>query len=287
MNKIFISQEITKKDMKSTSLYLKEIGRYSPLRPEEEVELIKKIRLGDEEARKKLIHNNLRFVVSIAKKYQNRGFHFSDLISEGNFGLIEAAYKFDETRGFKFITYAVWWIRQAITRSIIEKSKLVRIPSTRVWQNAKIQKVNALFEQENHRLPTIDETAHQMQSDDYEINNAISINSPSVSLDSPLDHYSETNYYDILENTDSPNPDKNLIHESLKIEIKRALDQLPKKEARVLELYFGLNGHQEHSVYSIGQMFKISDERTRQLKEMGLKRLRNKAHHKNLVKFLS
>lgn len=287
MEKIFISRDITNKDSIATALYLKEIGKYEPVTAEEEVELIRRIRKGDEEARKKLIFANLRFVVSIAKKYQKKGFGLSDLISEGNFGLIEAAYKFDETRGFKFITYAVWWIRQAIMRSIVEKGKLIKVPPGKVWLNTKIKKVNARFEQDHQRAPSLDETANKLDSSKYEISSTIMSNSESVSMEAPLDSSQDISLYDIMEDTDSPSPDNKLIYESLKIEIERSLNHLPYKEAKIIELYFGLNGSNECSIYSISRRFKISEERVRQLKEMGLKRLRTKPLSQNLVKYMS
>jgi len=287
MEKIYISQGFTLKDSKSTTIYLKEIARYALIKADDEVELIIKVRQGDESARTRLIFANLRFVVSIAKKYQNRGLSLSDLISEGNFGLIEASKKFDETRGFRFITYAVWWIRQSILKSIIEKSKTIRVPSSRVWMNSKINKVNAQFEQDNHRLPSNFETARQLDADEYEVNDAILSNNESVSFETPLHSGSESILFDVLADTNASHPDHNLIYESLKIEIRRSLQHIPRKEARVLEMYYGLNGNQDHSIASISKTLKISEERVRQLKELGLKRLRQQPHEQSLAKYLS
>ncbi len=287
MEKIFISQEITRKESMATILYLKEIGRFSLINAEEEVVLIKKIREGDEYSRTRLISANLRFVVSIAKKYQDRGFTLSDLISEGNFGLIEAAYKFDETRGFKFITFAVWWIRQSILRSIIEKANTIRVPAFKVWMNAKIRKINAQFEQENHRLPSHYEIAGLLTTDESEIVDTILSNSESLSMETPMDYHNNATLYDTLEDKNTLQPDHALIYESLKTEIKRSLKLLPHKEARILELYYGLDGNPEHSINSLSQMFNMSDERIRQLKENGLKRLRKNKAHPNLATFLS
>jgi len=286
MEKIYISREITTKESKATSIYLKEIARYSLITADEEVDLIRKIKMGDGDARSLLIFANLRFVVSIAKKYQNRGFCLSDLISEGNFGLIEASKKFDETRGFRFITYAVYWIRQSILRSITEKSKIIKVPANKISLNIKIKKANALFEQKHHRSPSINETACQIRKDEYEVADAILSNSENLSIETPIYPGSETNLIDVLEDANSIYPDQELMYESLKFDIKRALKYLPKRESRVLELYFGLNGNQEHSIYAISQKCKISEERARQHKEMGLKKLRAKPHSQNLVKYL-
>ncbi len=287
MEKISISQAFTIRDSLATSIYLKEIARYELINADEEVELIIKVRQGDESARSRLIFANLRFVVSVAKKYQNRGFSLNDLISEGNFGLIEASKKFDETRGFRFITYAVWWIRQSILRSIIEKSRIIRLPSSRVWMNSKIIKINAKFEQDNHRLPTHLETAKKLAADEYEVSDAILSNSENVSLETPLHSGSDTILFDVIEDKNATHPDNELIGESLKVDIKRSLRHIPPNEARVLELYYGLNDSMDHSVSSISKILKISEERVRQLKELGLKRLRQKPHEQSLAKYLS
>jgi RNA polymerase primary sigma factor len=287
MEKIYISNEITRKDSVSTVLYLKEIARYKLINADEEVELIIKVRQGDETARTRLIFSNLRFVVSIAKKYQNRGFSLNDLISEGNFGLIEASKKFDETRGFRFITYAVWWIRQSILRSIIEKSRIIRIPSSRVWMNSKINKINAKFEQDNHRLPTHFETASKLSADEYDVTDAILSNGDNVSFETPLHSGGESILFDVIEDRNATHPDRELIDESLKVDIKRSFRHIPHKEARVLEMYYGLNDSNDYSVSSISKILKISEERVRQLKELGLKRLRQKPHEQSLAKYLS
>jgi RNA polymerase primary sigma factor len=268
-------------------LYLKEIARYKLINADEEVELIIKVRQGDETARTRLIFSNLRFVVSIAKKYQNRGFSLNDLISEGNLGLIEASKKFDETRGFRFITYAVWWIRQSILRSIIEKSRIIRIPSSRVWMNSKINKINAKFEQDHHRLPTHFETACKLSADEYDVTDAILSNGDNVSFETPLHSGGETILFDVIEDKNATHPDHELIDESLKVDIKRSFRHIPHKEARVLEMYYGLNDSNDYSVSSISKILKISEERVRQLKELGLKRLRQKPHEQSLAKYLS
>lgn len=286
MRKLLITQEITTKDSISTSLYLKEIGRFLQISPEEEVELIKKIRSGDQEARAKLIFSNLRFVVSIAKKYQNRGLSLLDLISEGNIGLIEAAHKFDETKGFKFITYAVWWIRQAISRAIVDKSKMIRVPSTKVWLNAKIKKVNSNFEQKHHRSPTNDETALAMNSDEYEISSIILSNTESLSIEANPDS-ANNSLYDFIEDIDSPKPDAGLLQESLKFEIARALNTLPIKEAELLKNYYGLDGSDENSLYTLSLKFDMSEDRIKQLMDLGLKRLRTTPNQNNLVQYLT
>jgi RNA polymerase primary sigma factor len=287
MEKLRISQGFTIRDSQATSIYLKEIARYALINADEEVELIIRVRQGDESARTQLIFANLRFVVSIAKKYQNRGFSLNDLISEGNFGLIEASKKFDETRGFRFITYAVWWIRQSILRAIIEKSRIIRLPSSRVWMNSKINKINAKFEQDNHRLPTHFETASKLAAEEYDVNDAILSNGENVSFETPLHSGSDTILFDVMEDKNATLPDQELIGESLKVDITRSLQHIPHKEARVLEMYYGLNDNMDHSVSSISKILKISEERVRQLKELGLKRLRQTPHEQSLAKYLS
>lgn len=287
MKKLYISREITRKDSISIRLYLKEIQKFEPLSTDEEVELIKKIRNGNIDAKTILIFSNLRFVVSIAKKYQYQGLSLADLINEGNLGLIEAVYKFDETMGFRFITYAVWWIRQSISRALVDKANLVRVPSSKFWLNSKIKKVNSKFEQEHQRLPTTKETAGVLGSDEYEIMATILSNTDSISMEASLDGTSDKNLYDIIENNDSPSPDEQLIFESLKFELNRALKNIPQKEAEVLRLYFGLEGSQELSVFSISRKFDISEERVKQLKDLGLKRLRTNPNQHNLLKYLA
>lgn len=287
MKKLYITREITRKDSISTRLYLKEIHKSEPLTTEEEVELIKKIRQGDEEAKVRLIFSNLRFVVSIAKKYQSLGMGLSDLISEGNFGLLEAARKFDETKGFKFITYAVWWIRQSISRSITEKSQMIRVPSGKVWTNSKIQKASSKFEQENQRRPSIEETAKELNMEEYEVSIALMTNRKNLSMEDPLDAYSDHKLQDVMEDTSLPRPDDGLIRESLQIELDEMLNQIPKKEAEVLRNYFGLNGNHECSTFSISRKFNISEERVKQLKELGLKRLKSFYYSRNLEKYLA
>ncbi len=287
MKKLYITREITRKDSISTKLYLKDIHKFEPISTDEEVELIKKIRLGDEHAKARLIFANLRFVVSIAKKYQSLGLSLSDLISEGNFGLIEAARKFDETKGFKFITYAVWWIRQSISRSIAEKSQIIRIPTSRVWANAKIQKANSKFEQEHYRKPSLEETAEALDMDEHDVSLAIFNSRKNVSMEDPLDAFSDHKVCDIIEDNSLPSPDDGLIKESLKIELDAILDRIPRKEAEILRYYYGLTGPQEYSAYSIGRKFNISEERVKQLKELGLKRLKSYEYRKNLEKYMA
>ena len=287
MKKLYITREITRKDSIATRLYLKDIHKFEPLSTEEEVELIKKIRQGDEEAKVRLIFSNLRFVVTIAKKYQSLGMGLADLISEGNFGLLEAAHKFDETKGFKFITYAVWWIRQSISRSITEKSQMIRVPSGKVWTNSKIQKASSKFEQENHRKPSIEETARELNIEEHEVETALINNRKNLSIEDSLDSYSDYKLYDVLEDTSLPRPDDGLIRESLQIELDELLNQIPKKEAEVIRNYFGLNGNHECSTFSISRKFNISEERVRQLKELGLKRLKSVYYSQNPAKYLA
>lgn len=287
MKRFDLSIAITNKESLATVLYFKEIRKFNLLTTAEEVELLNKIRAGDNDARNLLIISNLRFVISIAKKYQHLGFTFNDLISEGNFGLMDAIEKFDSTKGFKFITYAVWWIRQSIIRSILENNHTIRVPAGQYWQNNKIKKHSNQFEQENHRPPTVTETAKIMHMKEYDISNATISNIDSISLDSVIDMESDAHLIDILVNEETPSPDQQLINESLINEIKKSLSLLPEKEAKVIELYFGLNGNKEHSIFSISRLLNLSEERIGQLKDTALKRLRFMPAHRNLEAFRS
>ncbi|HPE57743.1 MAG TPA: RNA polymerase sigma factor RpoD/SigA [Bacteroidales bacterium] len=287
MKRFDLTQSITNKDSLVTLVYFREIRKYNLLSTDEEVQLINRIREGDTDARNLLITSNLKFVISIAKKYQYVGFTFNDLISEGNFGLFDAIERFDATKGFKFITYAVWWIRQSIVRSILENHKTIRVPAGQYWKNNTIMKLNNNFEQENYRTPTVSETAKIMNMEEFEINSITISNADSISLETAIDLDNDSHLIDVLVNDETPSPDQELLHESLVNEINKSLNLLPEKEAKVIELYFGLNGNDEHSIFSISKKLYLSEERVGQLKDNALKRLRVLPVHSNLRTFLS
>lgn len=287
MERLSITKEITNIESRATALYFKDIRKVNVLTAEEEVELMNRIKEGDEEARNQFILSNLRFVISIAKKYQHFGFSFNDVISQGNIGLIEAVKRFDSTKGFKFITYAVWWIRQSIVRSILDNYKTVRVPSSYYWLNNKMKKFYHQFEQENYRYPTPEETSSMMNLDEYDIVTISQTNTEVISLETVIDPENDTQLIDILVNDKTPPPDKELIHQSLAKEIKSALNMLPPKEAKVIELYYGLNGNREHTLFAISRIMNLSEERVSQIKDTALKRLQKITQKQNLVSFLS
>jgi RNA polymerase primary sigma factor len=259
----------------SLECYLREIGHVSLLTPEEEIKLAARIRQGDQEALEKLTTANLRFVVSITKQYLNRGLSFGDLINEGNVGLIKAAKRFDETRGFKFISYAVWWIRQAIMQALAEQSRVVRLPLNRIGALNKIGKAFSNLEQEFEREPSANEIADELEMTEHEVIDTLKISSRHFSLDAPMAQGEDKSLLDVIENEHQPSPDDPLVHESLRNEIKRLLGALPKREAEVIKLYFGLEGTRCLNLEEIGQEFNLTRERIRQIKEKGLRRIRH------------
>jgi RNA polymerase primary sigma factor len=266
--------------------YLKEIGGVELLSPDEEIELSKKIRLNDQKSLKKLVGANLRFVVSVAKTYQNYGLSLEDLINEGNLGLMKAAFRFDETRGFKFISYAVWWIKQSILQAIAEQSRLIRLPLNRVGTLTKIGKVYSILEQEFEREPTAEELAKVLELDLVDVTDTLSMAPRSVSMDSPLNKHNENRLIDILENRQDPEPDAEIMDESLKEEVIEILKTLNAREEKIVKLYYGLAGEKPHTLEEIGVQFKLTRERVRQIKEKALRRLRSSSRSKILRYYL-
>lgn len=270
----------------SLEKYLQEIGEVTLLCPEEEIELARRIRKGDHSALERITKANLRFVVSVAKQYQGQGLSLGDLINEGNLGLIKAANRFDETRGFKFISYAVWWIRQSILQALAEQSRVVRLPLNRVGALNKIGKALSALEQEFEREPSAHEIADQLEMTPYEVSDTLRISGKHLSLDAPFNHDENSRLLDVLENDELPSPDNSLIHESLKIEVRRALATLTRREAEVVKLYFGLGREHPLTLEEIGERFRLTRERVRQIKEKAIKRLRHASRSKSLRSYL-
>ena len=270
----------------SLDQYLQEIGEVPLLSQDEEIELAKKIKHGDEAALERLTKANLRFVVSVAKQYQSQGLSLGDLINEGNLGLIKAANRFDETRGFKFISYAVWWIRQSILQALAEQSRIVRLPLNRVGTMNKIGKAFSVLEQEFEREPSPTEIAEQLELSNYEVSDTLQKSGKHLSLDAPFSEEEENRLLDILENQDQPSPDNTLISESLRIELDRALSTLTPREAEVVKLYFGLDQETPLTLEEIGENFNLTRERVRQIKEKALRRLRHASRSKPLRGYL-
>jgi len=270
----------------SLERYLQEISEVPLLSPSQEIELAKRIKRGDEDALERLTKANLRFVVSVAKQYQNQGLSLGDLINEGNLGLIKAASRFDETRGFKFISYAVWWIRQSILQALAEQSRVVRLPLNRVGALNKIGKALSALEQEFEREPSAFEIADKVEMTAFEVTDTLKISGKHVSLDAPFNQDEESRLLDVLENDEMPSPDNFLMNESLKIEVERALETLTEREAEVIKLYFGLGREHPMTLEEIGEMFKLTRERVRQIKEKAIKRLRHASRSRPLRSYL-
>jgi len=271
---------------RSLDLYLREIGQARLITAAEEVELAKRIKEGDQEALEKLTKANLRFVVSVAKQYQNQGLSLSDLINEGNIGLIKAAKRFDETRGFKFISYAVWWIRQAVLQALAEQSRIVRLPLNRVGTLHKIGKISSSLQQEYGREPSPDEIARELALTAVEVSDTLKISNSHLSLDAPFSTSEDNSLMDVLEDEFQPAPDEALLDESLRLEIERALDTLSSREAEVINLYFGLNHEKALTLEEIGARFNLTRERVRQIKEKAIRRLRHASRSKSLRAYL-
>src|SRR5690554_4736636 len=276
MRQLKISKQITNRESQSLDKYLQEIGKVDLLTPDEEVELAKRIKEGDQIALEKLTKANLRFVVSVAKQYQNQGLSLGDLINEGNLGLIKAAKRFDETRGFKFISYAVWWIRQSILQALAEQSRIVRLPLNRVGALNKIGKELSKLEQEYERIPSAHELAESLEMTVGEVADTLKISGRHLSMDAPFAQGEDNRLLDVLENEEIPTPDFELMGESLKVEIERALSKLTKREAEVIRLYFGIGREHSLTLEEIGERFDLTRERVRQIKEKALRKLR---HH--------
>ena len=285
MRQLKINKSITNRESASLDKYLQEIGREELVSVEEEVELAQRIKKGDRKALEKLTRANLRFVVSVAKQYQNQGLSLPDLINEGNVGLIKAAEKFDETRGFKFISYAVWWIRQSILQAIAEQSRIVRLPLNQVGSVNKINKVLNKFEQENERKPSLEEISEKVDLPEDKIDDALKINSRHVSVDAPFSDGEDNSLLDVLVNNDSPMADRSLVLESLRAEINTALQSLNERERNVIEAFFGIN-QQEMTLDEIGTKYGLTRERVRQIKEKAIRRLRNSTKNKILKAYL-
>ncbi|MCU4175931.1 sigma-70 family RNA polymerase sigma factor [Carboxylicivirga sp. N1Y90] len=285
MRQLKITKSITNRESASLDKYLQEIGREELISVEEEVELAQRIKKGDQIALEKLTRANLRFVVSVAKQYQNQGLSLPDLINEGNLGLIKAAEKFDETRGFKFISYAVWWIRQSILQALAEQSRIVRLPLNQVGSLNKINKAYSKFEQENERKPSPEELADKLELPADKVADTMRVSGRHISVDAPFVEGEDNSLLDVLVNSDSPNADKALINESLAREIERALATLTERESDIIKLFFGI-GCQEMTLEEIGERFGLTRERVRQIKEKAIRRLRHTSRSKLLKSYL-
>ena len=285
MRQLKITKSITNRESASLDKYLQEIGREELITVEEEVELAQRIKKGDQEALDKLTRANLRFVVSVAKQYQNQGISLPDLINEGNLGLIKGAEKFDETRGFKFISYAVWWIRQSILQALAEQSRIVRLPLNQVGSLNKINKALSQFEQQYERQPSPDELAEMLEIPREKIADTLRVSGRHVSVDAPFVDGEDNSLLDVLPNNDSPNADKGLVNESLNTEIERALSTLTERERDIVKYFFGI-GCQEMTLEEIGEKFGLTRERVRQIKEKAIRRLRHSARSKLLKGYL-
>lgn len=285
MRQLKITKSITNRESQSLDKYLQEIGREELISVEDEVELAQKIRKGDRESLEKLTKANLRFVVSVAKQYQNQGLSLPDLINEGNLGLIKAAEKFDETRGFKFISYAVWWIRQSILQALAEQSRIVRLPLNQVGSLNKISKAFSRFEQENERKPSPEELAELLDMPIDKVGDTMKVSGRHISVDAPFVEGEDNSLLDVLVNDDSPMADRGLVNESLSREIERALDTLSEREKQIIQMFFGI-GHQEMTLEEIGDRFSLTRERVRQIKEKAIRRLRQNSKSKLLKNYL-
>ena len=286
MRQLKITKQVTNRETASLDKYLQEIGKVDLITAEEEVELAQRVKQGDQLALEKLTKANLRFVVSVAKQYQNQGLTLPDLINEGNLGLIKAAQRFDETRGSKFISYAVWWIRQSILQALAEQSRIVRLPLNKIGSINKINKTYAFLEQSHERPPSAEEIANELDMTINDVKESMKNSGRHVSMDAPLVEGEDSNLYDVLRSGESPNPDKELIHESLKTEIERALETLTPREADVIKLYFGLGNHHPMTLEEIGETFDLTRERVRQIKEKAIRRLKHTSRSKILKTYL-
>ena len=285
MRQLKITKSITNRESAALDKYLQEIGKEELISVEEEVELAQRIRKGDQKALERLTKANLRFVVSVAKQYQNQGLTLPDLINEGNLGLMKAAEKFDETRGFKFISYAVWWIRQSILQAIAEQSRIVRLPLNPVGSVNKINRVLNKFEQENERRPSVGEISEQLDLPEEKVDEAMSVNTRHVSVDAPFAEGDDNSLLDIMVNNDAPMADKQLVLESLRSEINTALQMLNERERNVVEAFFGIN-QPEMTLEEIGNKYGLTRERVRQIKEKAIRRLRESTKNKMLKTYL-
>ena len=287
MRQLKITKQVTNRETKSLNTYLQDVSRIDMITAEEEVELAQRIKAGDQRALDKLTRSNLRFVISVAKQYQNQGLSLPDLINEGNVGLVKAAQRFDETRGFKFISYAVWWIRQSILQALAEQSRVVRLPLNKIGDINKIRKASIHLEQVHERPPSAEEIAKELDMTISSVKQSLKNANRSLSMDAPFQEgENDNNLYDVLSSSKSPNPDKDLMHDSLKIEINRALDTLSPREGDVVRLNFGLSGQPPMTLQEIGDTYDLSRERVRQIREKAIRRLRQESKSHILEKFL-
>ncbi|MGE4288311.1 MAG: RNA polymerase sigma factor RpoD/SigA [Salinivirgaceae bacterium] len=286
MRQLKITKQVTNRDTQSLDKYLHEIGKEDLVSADEEVDLARRIKKGDAQALDKLIRANLRFVVSVSKQYQNQGLSLPDLINEGNLGLIKAAQRFDETRGFKFISYAVWWIRQSILQALAEQSRIVRLPLNKIGSINKINKTLSRLEQEFEREPSAEEIAKTLDMQPEEVKKALQSSNRHISMDAPLQHDEEGSMYEVLPNKDMPLPDRDLINDSLRKEIERSLTTLSIREADILRCFFGLAGTPPYSLEEIGEKFELTRERVRQIKEKAIRKLKQTSRSKNLKAYL-
>ncbi|AEV32509.1 sigma-70 family RNA polymerase sigma factor [Owenweeksia hongkongensis] len=286
MRQLKITKQVTNRETASLDKYLQEIGKVELITAEMEVELAQRIKAGDQVALEKLTKANLRFVVSVAKQYQNQGLTLPDLINEGNLGLIKAAQRFDETRGFKFISYAVWWIRQSILQALAEQSRIVRLPLNKIGSINKINKAYATLEQEHERAPSANEIADNLEMGENDVKESMRNSGRHISMDAPLVEGEDSNLYDVLNTGDSPNPDDDLMQDSLRTEIERSLATLTPREGDVVRLYFGLGGQHPMTLEEIGEKFDLTRERVRQIKEKAIRRLKHTSRSKILKTYL-
>ena len=286
MRQLKIVKQVTNRDAESLDKYFQEISKIGLITADEEVELALKIKVGDSKALDALVSANLRFVVSVAKQYQGQGLKLSDLINEGNLGLVKAAKRFDETRGFKFISYAVWWIRQAIMQALAEQSRIVRLPLNKIGSINKIKKIYARLEQNEQRMPTHKEIAKQLDMTEAEVEQSLKNSGRHVSMDAPFKEGEDANLYNVLQSGDSPRPDSQLMAQSLKIEIERALGTLTYKEAKVIKMYYGIGNEELSSLEEIGEKFDLTRERVRQVKQKAIRRLQSGSKTQMLKTYL-
>ena len=286
MRQLKITKQVTNRETASLDKYLQEIGKVELISAEEEVELAQRIKQGDKAALEKLTKANLRFVVSVSKQYQNQGLSLPDLINEGNLGLIKAAQRFDETRGFKFISYAVWWIRQSILQALAEQSRIVRLPLNKIGSINKINKAYAKLEQEYEREPNAEEIAEVLEITEAEVKESMKNAGRHISMDAPLIQDEDNTMYEVLKSEEAPTPETELLYESLRKEIDRAISTLTPREADVVRLYFGLNGSHPMTLEEIGEKFDLTRERVRQIKEKAIRRLKHTSRSKILKSYL-
>ncbi|HNW76167.1 MAG TPA: RNA polymerase sigma factor RpoD/SigA [Bacteroidales bacterium] len=286
MRQLKISKSITNRETASLDKYLQDIGKEELISADEEVQLAQRIRQGDQMALEKLCKANLRFVVSVAKQYQNQGLSLPDLINEGNLGLIKAARRFDETRGFKFISYAVWWIRQSILQALAEQARIVRLPLNQVGSLSKLNKASVKLEQKYERPPSLDEIAKELEIPEHKVEETLRMSTRTVSMDAPIDQDEEVKLLDVFVSEDTPDTDANLIRESLSQEIQRSLATLTEKEREIINMFYGIGVPHNYSLEEIGAMFDLTRERVRQIKEKAIRRLKHSSRSKMLKSYL-